>query len=108
MPVIKENSKLWEILIPACSNEGTEYTAKHHQKWEQEAKKISKGITFLGSARGQWKDSRGKNFSEIMIPVRLRGTAEEIRKIGKYTLKHYRQEAVWVYEISSNIIEIHK
>jgi hypothetical protein len=108
MPTIKENSKLWEILIPACSNKGVEYSLEHHRRWDKEARKISKGITILGSAKGQWKNPQGKTFSEKMIPVRLRATTEEIRKIGQFTLKHYQQEAVWVYEISSNIIEIHK
>lgn len=108
MPKIKESSRLWEILIPTCSNMGVEYTIEHHKKWDKEAKKISKGITIFSLVKGQWKNPRGKIFSEKMIPVRLRATTEEIKKIGQYTLKHYKQEVTWVYEVSSNIIEIHK
>ena len=108
MPKIIETSKLWEILIPARSNEGVEYTLAHHKKWDREARKISKGITLLGVAKGQWESPQGKTFIEPIIPVRIRATAREIEQIGQFTLKHYRQEVVWVYEISSNIIEIHK
>jgi hypothetical protein len=100
-----ETLKLWEILIPTHSNEGIEYTLEHHRKWDKKAKEVSGGITFLGSAKGSWECPQGKVFEEKMIPVRIRCTTDEIKRISEYTLEHYRQQTVWAYEISSNIIE---
>lgn len=100
-----ETPKLWELLIPTHSNEGTEYSPEHHREWEKKAKGVSRGITFLGSARGSWESPQGKVFDEQMMPVRVRCTTDDIKKICDYTLEHYSQETVWAYEISSNIIE---
>jgi len=104
MPTI-ETSKLWEILLPTHSNEGIEYTIEHHREWDKKAKGVSEGITFLGSVKGSWKSPQGKIFEEEMIPVRIRCTTDEIKRISEYTLEHYCQQTVWTYEISSNIIE---
>ncbi|MBT7706346.1 hypothetical protein HN747_02765 [archaeon] len=105
--VTTETPKLWEILLPTHSNDGKEYTIEHHRKWGEKAKQVSGGITFLGAVKGSWKSPQGHIFEEEMLPVRIRCTSEEIKKISNYTLKHYSQETVWAYEISSNIIETH-
>ena len=103
-----EIPKLWEILLPVNSNEGVHYSLKHYKKWNKKAKKISKGITILRSAKGSWESPEGSVFEEEMIPVRIRCTTEEIKTLSEYTLKHYKQQTVWAYEVSSNIIETTK
>jgi hypothetical protein len=94
---------LWEILIPANSNDGKEFSLKHHQLWDEKAKEISGGLTILKTGKGEWTNPKGKTFHDKMIPVRLYCTEKQIDSIIKFTIKHYNQQAVMAYEISRNV-----
>ncbi len=99
---------LWEILVPKYSNEGKEFTLKHHHRWDEKVRNIAGGVTILKTAKGQWINTRGKLFAEKMIPIRVYCTEKEIGKIIALTLEHYNQEAVMAYELSSNIKVVKK
>jgi hypothetical protein len=94
---------LWEILIPANSNKGKEFSLEHHQKWDEKARAISGGLTILKTGKGEWTSPSGKIFYDKMIPVRVYCTEKEIDSIIDFTIKHYNQEAVMAYEISRNV-----
>jgi hypothetical protein len=99
----KALSKLWEILVPRCSNDGKEYDIEHHRVWDEKVRDIAGGITILRTARGQWFNPEKRLFVEEMIPVRIYCNEKSIDKIIDYTLQYYDQEAVLAYEVSSNV-----
>ena len=43
-----------------------------------------------------------KKYKEIMIPVRIACTKEQIIQIAKFTIEHYKQKAVFVTLVSEN------
>ncbi len=98
-----EDKCFWEILVPNNSNEGLEYKLEHHNEWDSKVREIAGGLTILRSAKGQWVSPEGKVFYDRMIPVRLYCDEQEMDKIINFTMKHYDQEAVLAYEISSNV-----
>ncbi|MBI2045434.1 hypothetical protein HYT23_05220 [Candidatus Pacearchaeota archaeon] len=94
---------LWEILVPRFSNEGEEYPTDYHKKWDEAIRSIVGGITILRTAKGHWISPDGKIFIEEMIPVRIHCDSKELERIMSYTLSYYNQEAVFAYELSSNV-----
>lgn len=94
---------LWEILIPANSNTGKPFSLDYHKIWDEEARKISCGLTILKTGKGEWTSPEGKTFRDKMIPVRIYCTESQINELIQYTIKHYDQEAVMAYEISKNV-----
>ena len=100
--------KLWEILVPRKSNEGVEFAVEYHQEWDKKVREIAGGVTILRTAKGQWINPEGRAFIEEMIPVRVYCLEGEIEKIIDYTLVYYDQEAVFAYEISSNVKVRHR
>ncbi|MFH1638053.1 MAG: hypothetical protein ABIB71_06515 [Candidatus Woesearchaeota archaeon] len=99
---------LWEILVPRFNNKGKEYPVKYHQAWDEKVRKITKGLTILRTAKGQWISPDRKIFLEEMIPVRIYCTEKDIEKIIQFTIKHYGQQAVLAYEVSSNVKLVYK
>lgn len=99
---------LWEILIPATTNDKKEFSLKHHKEWDEKAKTMSGGLTVLKSGKGQWISPEGKTFHDKMIPVRVYCTEKQMNELIQYTIKHYNQEAVMAYEISRNVKIVHK
>lgn len=105
----KQNqSKLWEILVPRCSNEGIEYAVEYHKNWDEKVRQLAGGITLLRTAKGHWVSPSGQMFVEEMIPVRIYCDEENIEKIIEHTLRYYKQEAVFAYEVSSNVKVKHR
>lgn len=98
---------LWEILVPA-SNREQSFSYEHHKEWDAFVGQYSDGITILRGAKGEWKSPDGTVFRDRMIPCRIICTEEEIRKIVRFTIEHYRQEAVLAYKLSDTIILEHK
>jgi hypothetical protein len=94
------NKSLWEILVPANSNDGLEFSLEHHHNWDEKVRSISGGLTIYKSAKGQWVDPSGQLFLDKMIPVRICCSEDEIDKIMELTLSHYSQEAVMAYRVS--------
>lgn len=99
--------KMWEILVPA-SNRDEKFSYDHHKEWDAFVGQFSNGITVLRGAKGEWKAPDGTVFRDRMIPVRIICTEEEIKKIVQFTIEHYNQAAVLAYELSSNIILVHR
>ena len=99
---------LWEILIPAHSNKGKNFSLEHHKKWDQKARSISGGLTILKAGKGEWISPEGKKFYDKMIPIRVYCTEKEIDEIIAFTIKHYSQKAVMAYQISKNVKIVHQ
>ena len=95
---------LWEILVPVYSNEGGEYPVYYHNIWDDYVKSLSKGLTIMKTSKGIWISSDGNEFIDKMIPVRIFCSKRNIKKIRKFTKKHYEQKKVMVYKISNDII----
>jgi len=105
---MSQNKSLWEILVPANSNEGLEYSIEHHRQWDEEVREISGGITILRAAKGQWLDPDRKLSLDKIIPVRVYCTEPQIDQIIQFTMAHYDQKAVMAYMVSSYVKLVHK
>ena len=102
---------LWEILVPYAmgDHDGTDpnkpkrkrnIPVPYHQQWDAKVREITGGLTIMKVARGQWEDKDGKLYKELMIPVRIACTREQIDKIADFTIEHYAQKAVFVTMVS--------
>ncbi len=98
---------MWEILVPA-SNRKDKFSYDHHKAWDAFVNQFSNGMTVLRGAKGEWQAPDGTICNDRMIPIRIICTEEEIRKIIRFTIEHYNQEAVLAYQLSDNIILEHK
>ena len=94
---------LWEVLVPRCANDGTEYTVEYHHIWDTKVRHIAGGITILRTAKGQWINPDGVSFIEEMIPVRIHCSEAELEEIIDLTLEYYDQEAVFAYKVSEEV-----
>ncbi len=99
--------KLWEILVPTMTPEGKPIRTRYHRVWDAKVREISKGLTILQPAKGQWISQHGELFTERMIPVRIACTEPQINQIADMTAKYYRQKAVMFYEISNRVVIKH-
>ena len=99
--------ELWEILVPTVRNDGRPIRTRFHRVWDDKVRAISKGLTILPPAIGQWVNDDEKLYKERMIPVRIMCTREQIDEIVDMTLKYYEQEAVLAYRISTECILRH-
>jgi len=93
---------LYEILVPTIMDNKPVRT-KFHKVWDEKVRKISKGLTILKPAIGNWIDKEGILFVERMIPVRIMCTEEQIIEICDITAKYYKQKAIMYYKISSEV-----
>jgi len=105
----------WELLVPHRmgqhdnSNPNIPRSNKTipvpwHRDWDAFVIEISGGLTLQRAARGQWICPNGKLYKEIMIPVRIACTEEQIAIIADFTLEHYKQLAVFVTLISERTL----
>jgi hypothetical protein len=94
---------LWEVMVPTQMN-GKRVKTKHHKKWDKKIREVSGGLTILPVAKGQWDGKDGKTDIELMLPVRIACTSSEIQLILEITKKHYEQQAVMAYAVSSSVI----
>jgi len=101
-------TELWEILVPASGNNDKEFTYEHHKAWDAFVKELTGGVTIMKTAKGQWVSPHGQLYVDRMIPCRIICTKEQINKIVDFTIKHYDQEAVLAYKISSVAILKHR
>ena len=103
------NTELWEILVPASNNKDKEFSYEHHKAWDAFVKNITGGLTVMKTAKGQWVSPiTGVEYLDRIIPCRIACTEEQIKKIVLFTIKHYDQEAVMAYQISTKVIIKHK
>jgi hypothetical protein len=91
--------KLWEILVPHKFNDGTVIGITHHREWDRKVIELANGLTLLKKMRGKWT-----NIEDIMIPVRIACTEHVMRQIMRFSLNHYKQEAIMVYKISNEVL----
>lgn len=102
--VVYRNLGMWEILVPA-TKDGVEFSLEHHKLWDAEVKKYSKGLTILKSAKGEWiHPVTNELVIDVMIPVRIICTDDDLIHLVDFTIDHYNQEAVMAYEISKIVI----
>ena len=76
----------------------------YHQDWDKKVIEIAGGMTLMRAAKGTWISPTGTEHKEIMIPVRISCTEEQIEEIIELTLRHYCQEAVMAYVVSEKVI----
>jgi hypothetical protein len=101
--------ELWEILVPASNNKDKEFTYEHHKEWDAFVKNITGGLTVMKTAKGQWVSPRtGVEYLDRIIPCRIACSEQQINEIIAFTIKHYDQEAVMAYRISTKVIIMHK
>jgi len=103
-----DEKAMWEILVPTKSNEGQPYRTRYHRVWDAKVRAITKGLTILMPAKGQWVSPSGDLYVERMIPVRILCTKTEIEQIIDMTMIYYNQLAVLAYKISTDYILKHK
>ena len=89
--------------MPTHSNEKIEFPIEYNHQWDEQVRNITGGLTILGLAKGSWIDPSGKICTENIIPVRISCTKNNIEKIIDLTIKHYDQQAVLAYQISSDV-----
>ena len=94
---------MWEILVPASNNKD-KFSYKHHKAWDKEVTRIAGGVTILKTGKGEWISPVGKLYKDRIIPCRVLCTKEQIEEIIKFTISHYKQEAVLAYKISDDVI----
>jgi hypothetical protein len=111
---------LWEILVPhkmgrhdntnpdlPKSNKVIHFD--YHQLWDARVMSLTGGMTLMKSAKGKWVSPKsGKTDKEIMIPVRVACTEEQIREVMAFTITMYAQEAVMAYLVSDKAIIMHE
>ncbi|MFQ5620389.1 MAG: hypothetical protein ACE5FT_00940 [Candidatus Nanoarchaeia archaeon] len=99
---------LWEILVPDYDNEKNQYDLEHHHEWDDYVRNIAGGLTIFKTGKGQWVSPEGELFKDVMIPVRIQCTIEEIIDIGRFTVRHYTQKAVMFYRVGDLVEIIHE
>ena len=100
----KVSLKLWEILVPhkMGPNGKKVILVPYHREWDDKVREITGGLTILKASKGQWVDGDGKIYKEIMIPVRIACSDEQIERIVAMTARHYKQKAIFVSLISEH------
>jgi len=102
-----EIKPLWEILVPYKMGRKN-VQVPYHREWDEKVMAISGGMTLMKVAKGSWvSPTTDKTHKELMIPVRIACSEEQIREIMKMTIVHYKQEAVFCTLISEKTIIMH-
>jgi|DEB0MinimDraft_6_1074348.scaffolds.fasta_scaffold38484_3 hypothetical protein len=100
----KDNrTRLFEILVPTVRNDGRPIRTRFHKVWDEKVKAITRGLTVMPVARGQWVSPEDEEFTERMIPVRIMATDDEMDKIVNMSAKYYEQLAIMFYVISEEV-----
>jgi hypothetical protein len=100
-------TEVWEILVPYKMGRKN-VQVPYHKIWDEFVRNIAGGLTIQKVSKGQWISPSGKLHKELMIPVKIACTESQIRLIADFTLKHYRQEAVFLMRISDKAFIISK
>lgn len=100
-----ETQSLWEILVPTQFNNGKPIRTRYHRVWDKKVYNITGGLTILRPAIGTWiSPDTNMLYKERMIPVRISCTKEQLYKILSITKEYYKQEAIFAYRISDEVI----
>lgn len=99
---------LWEVLVPhKMGPKGRKVIhVSYHQVWDDFVRQVAGGLTIMKAAKGQWVNTEegGRVYKELMIPVRIACTRDQLDEILRFTVKHYRQHAVMAYKVSEEVI----
>lgn len=77
---------------------------RHHKNWDSYVKNIAGGLTILKPAKGVWVCPESKElYAERMIPVEIACNEKQMDKIAEFTKQHYRQLAVMVVTLSTEV-----
>ena len=60
-------------------------------------------MTIFAPGKGQWVNDEKRLIEERIIPVNIACTEKQITQIVKFTMRHYRQEAVMYYKVSDDV-----
>lgn len=100
----EETKFLWEILVPTQFNDGKPIRTRYHRVWDKKVYDISGGITIMKPAIGTWISPTSVLYRERMIPVRVSCTRSQLEQILHITKQYYKQEAIFAYLISEEVI----
>jgi len=103
---VKSNINMYSLFVP-CTMNDKPVRRKHHLEWDKWVQKITGGMTILAPSRGKWKSPKGIVFEERMIPVMIACGDKDIVRIVKFTINHYKQEAVMYFKLGEAEI-VHK
>ena len=95
-----KETRIYEILVPACDNNGQIFPMPHHWEWDRKVQEIAGGLTLLDSVKGKYLNRS----AERMIPVRIAATYSEMSEIVEFTIDHYQQDAILFYLVSERAI----
>lgn len=102
-----EIKPLWEILVPYKMGRKN-VPVPYHQEWDAKVMAIAGGMTLMKIAKAIWiSPNTDKTHKELMIPVRIACSKEQIKEIMKMTIKHYNQEAVFCMLVSEKTLIMH-
>jgi hypothetical protein len=74
---------------------------RHHRVFDRYVRKITGGLTIFAPGKGQWVNPENDELvEERIIPE------AELRKIVKFTIKHYDQDALMFYKVSDDVFII--
>lgn len=89
-----------EILIPLHTNDGVEFSASHHAKFEALLARTFGGVTRLpGEARGVWLDGGKRYEDRLVIYLVALGSITDGGKLARvieWGKRHYQQEALFL------------
>lgn len=89
-------------MVPCQYNDGKPVRTRHHQEWDKYVRKFTGGLTVYQPAVGQWVH-KDQVYHERMIPVRIACTENQLRLIARFTMRHYKQLAVFAYVVSEKV-----
>lgn len=88
------------ILIPLADNEGQEFSASHHEKFEALLARTFGGVTRLpGQARGVWLEGAKRYDDQLIVYLVALESITDGGKLGRIidrAKRHYRQEAIFL------------
>jgi len=97
---------MYEVYVPATDPEGRLIEMAYHHIWDAKVRKLTQGLTVFQPAKGQW-ENEGVLYRDIMLPVRIACTPEQLEEIVNMTAAHYRQRAVIRNLVSTDVVISH-
>lgn len=100
---MKDQRKLWEVLVPVTDRLGMTFTVSFHQRWDQRITALVGGLSIHHPIKGRWRGADAQ-VAEEMIPVRIVATYAQMLDVVKLTAEHYNQKAVLAYKVSDEVL----
>lgn len=95
---------LYCILVPTERPHKYEcFSIEHHKEFDEFVVSVSRGITILNSAKGQWIDNSTKLYEEKMIPVLIYCEKDEMLDIANFAKQHYEQYEIMFWKVSEEV-----